>query len=173
MGLLSKFKKPFKKVLSLAVKTAPIWSNFIPVGGSAIGRVVEKVGGAYQKAKQFRNKLPPRMRVMLAKGIKPPGFDEGSLAMGAAAEMSDREEMMYSSQGVGHAGIRGPVPLHWGPKHKMAGVLPFRSTHAAGGTRRRRTTAARRARPRARTLRRRPVRRMARRRAPMRRRRYA
>jgi len=44
MGLLRKARKALKKVGKLAVKTAPMWSSFVP-GGSVVSKVIGQVRG--------------------------------------------------------------------------------------------------------------------------------
>lgn len=146
---LRRLKKVVKGVAKIAIKTAPIWTNFIP-GGSAVGKVVERVGGFLDKAKQIKNKLPPRMRALVSKGVavsKLMGHGGRGYGMGPklrdTAAMSADEEGAFEAQGVTHAGIRGPVQTHWGPKWR--GVAHGVSGAMMGGARVRRRSPRRRA----------------------------
>lgn len=184
MGFFKRLKKVVKGVAKIAVKTAPVWTNFIP-GGSAVGKVVSRVAPLLDKAKQMKSRLPPRMRALVSKGVaisRQQGFGSpmgmAGPALRGTAAMSMDEEAAFDMQGVQHAGIRGPVASHWGPKwkgpaHGVTTASFGRLTGLTGGMarrpRRRRAPLRRRAR-RARAVRRRSP---LRRRVSMRRRRRA
>jgi hypothetical protein len=53
MGLFRSIKKAVKKVAKVAIKTAPIWSSFIP-GASVAGKFL----GAAGKVRQFVQAMP-------------------------------------------------------------------------------------------------------------------
>ncbi len=73
MGFFSKLKKKLKGVVKLGIKTAPLWSSFVP-GGSIAGkflqgggkfgkfaRVATRVHGLTQKVRLTRHLAPGRV----------------------------------------------------------------------------------------------------------------
>lgn len=127
MGFFSGIKKKLKKIAKVALKTAPIWTSFIP-GGSIVGTAISRVAAAREK---LRAKLPGisglGKLVGEFRGKAPPG-----MALQRTAMRSRGEEDEYEVQGVSQAGIRGPVPMrHFGqritPSSLMGGAQRFAS----------------------------------------------
>lgn len=131
MGLFRKLKKAIKKVAKVAIKTAPVWSSFIP-GGSALGQVISKVAPIAQKVQSFRGGL----RAVGKPGSMRKGVFQGPGARGSPTWMtaenilkrdrSYQEESMREAPGVVHAGITGPVPtMGWGA-HRLSPMMLLR-----------------------------------------------
>lgn len=127
MGLFKKLKRAVKGVAKIAVKTAPIWTNFIP-GGSAVSSIIQRVAPMVDKVKQMRGVG----KALLTKGVTPQRMTTVAGGMGPAlwrtAQAGAEESAAIAEyESVGHSGIRGPVPSHWGPKHRvMARSMPMR-----------------------------------------------
>lgn len=103
MGFFKGLKKKLKGVIKIAVKTAPLWSSFIP-GGSVVGNIISRVGQAREKAIGVKRALG------LGNVGTPRGRPSGASHVSLQEWKSRREEAAFEGQGVGHAGIRGPVP---------------------------------------------------------------
>lgn len=164
MGLLKKLKKglkPLKAIAKIAVKTAPIWTNFIPVGGSFVNTAISKVAPLLEKGKQLRSKLknmggtaqaiaslgsaratPTAVLAGASHGLRPL---LGGPRHREMAQRSDAEENAFHAQGVVHAGIRGPVAQRFGPIHSHLQGRRFQ-LRGGGGMRRRSGTTRRRTR---------------------------
>lgn len=163
MSLFSGLKKHLKKglkiikpIAKLAIKTAPIWTNFIP-GGSAANTIIGRVAPLLDKAKSIRTKLRSAGGTQQLIGSVAARFGGHSRAASAIlggmkfremALKSGREEDAYYSQtgATHHAGIRGPVAQRFGPMHshlqalRMGGPRP-RARRRAAPARRRRSSA--------------------------------
>ncbi len=164
MGLFKKLKKGLKVIkplLKVAAKTAPIWTNFIPVGGSFVNTAVQKFAPLLDKGKALRNKIRTAggvgsilagmgggPRAGPSTGLNPvtaAGGRLGALLGGPRhrmqAERSAAEEGAFEGQGVVHAGIRGPVAQRYGPIHSH--LRAARSGFMSRRTTRKRPTAYR------------------------------
>lgn len=127
MGLFKKIKKAVKKVAKIALKTAPIWTSFIP-GGSIVGNVISRVTQAREKVMGVKKALGLG-RAAAARGQPTAG---SHIAMQAARSYA--EEDAFESQGVVHAGIKGPVPQRmYGHRLTPSNVADF--MRAGGGRR--------------------------------------
>lgn len=141
MGLFKKLKGAIKGVAKIAVKTAPIWTNFIPVGGTFVNTALQKVAPLLDKTRSMRGVGA----ALLKKGVAPQRMTTvaGGINLYETAMRGAPEQEAIDAFDTPHAGIRGPVPSHWGPKHRiMRATMP-----RAGGMRRARRATRRTGRP--------------------------
>lgn len=115
MSLFSGLKNLVKKVVKVGVKTAPIWSNFVP-GGSIAGKVLGRVEPLLEKAKKVRNKLQMVMHPAGDMNAPPIAFVNGSRAASVAAASAAH----HARKGIGgatrHGGHTGPAGIGHGPR---------------------------------------------------------
>ena len=131
MGFFSGIKKRLKKIAKLAIKTAPIWSSFIP-GGTVVGLAIKKAGSFVGKAQALRSKVQHLAAVarpgLQRKGLffGPTGGQMPSLSPSILAKIqaSHRQQALSGGGQVVHAGIRGPVSEGgWGAHHRRLGGM--------------------------------------------------
>lgn len=145
MGLFKKLKSVVKGVAKVAVKTAPIWTNFVPVGGSFINTALQKVAPLMDK----KRAIGAVGGALLRKGVSTQRMSTvaGGINLYQTAMRGAGEQAAIDSTAdlTSHGGIRGPVPSHWGPKHRLPmmarrGPARRRSRSAPRRTYRRRAT---------------------------------
>lgn len=108
MSFFGKLKKAFKKVTKVAVKTAPIWSSFVP-GGSIAAKLVDRGGKLGKVGKVGR--LVSRVRAIAAKHPK---------VVGLAQKVRQARHVAPGRQGTS-------TPRGWSRTANQMTANPFRN----------------------------------------------
>lgn len=110
MGFFSGIKKALKKVTKVAIKTAPLWSSFVPGGSIATG-IISRVADARSKLRASQPGVASLVSGLARSRAPTIGGGHFGHALPLAARRSMVGEGAHAAQGVGMAGIKGPVPM--------------------------------------------------------------